>query len=37
LIDFNDAGQVRFAERFPLADREALGLHDAMTLARLLK
>jgi putative restriction endonuclease len=35
LIDFDDAGRIRFAVRFAPADRQALGLHEAMTLARL--
>jgi hypothetical protein len=35
LIDFNDAGQLRFAERFSTADRLATGLDDSMTLAKL--
>ena len=34
-IDFDDAGQIRFAERFSPADRLATGLDDAMTLAKL--
>ena len=35
LIDFDDAGQIRFAERFSPADRLATGLDDTMTLAKL--
>ena len=35
LIDFDDAGQIRFADRFSPADRLAAGLHDAMALAKL--
>ena len=35
LIDFDDAGQIRFAERFSPADRLAAGLDDAMALAKL--
>ena len=35
LIDFDDAGQIRFAERFAPADRLAAGLHDVMALAKL--
>ena len=35
LIDFDDAGQIRFAERFSPADRLATGLDDSMTLAKL--
>jgi putative restriction endonuclease len=35
LIDFDDAGQIRFAERFSPADRFATGLGDSMTLAKL--
>ena len=35
LIDFDDAGRIRFAERFSSTDRLAAGLHDAMALAKL--
>jgi putative restriction endonuclease len=35
LIDFDDAGQIRFADRFSPADRLATGLDDSMTLAKL--
>ena len=35
LIDFDDAGQIRFAEGFSPADRLATGLDDSMTLAKL--
>jgi hypothetical protein len=35
LIDFDDAGQIRFAERLSPADRLATGLDDSMTLAKL--
>jgi hypothetical protein len=35
LIDFDDAGQIRFAERFSPADRLATGLDDTMMLAKL--
>jgi hypothetical protein len=35
LIDFDDAGQTRFAARFSPADRLAAGLHDALALAKL--
>ena len=35
LIDFDDAGQIRFAERFLPADRLATGLDDLMKLAKL--
>ena len=35
LIDFDDAGQIRFAERFSPADRLAAGLDDSMSLAKL--
>ena len=35
LVDFDDAGQIRFAERFSPADRLAAGLYDAMALAKL--
>lgn len=35
LIDFDDAGQIRFAERFSPADRLATGLDDSMALAKL--
>jgi predicted restriction endonuclease len=34
-IDVDDAGQIRFAERFSPADRLAVGLHDTMALAKL--
>ena len=35
LIDFDDARQIRFAERFSPADRLATGLDDTMMLAKL--
>ena len=35
LIDFDDAGQIRFAERFLPADRLATGLDNSMKLAKL--
>ena len=35
LIDFDDAGQIRFAECFAPEDRLAAGLDDAMALAKL--
>jgi hypothetical protein len=35
LIIFDDAGQIRFAERFSPADRLAAGLDDTMALAKL--
>lgn len=35
LIDFDDTGLIQFSDPFTPADREALGLHGAMTLARL--
>ena len=35
LIDFDDAGQIRFAEGFSPADRLATGRDDSMTLAKL--
>jgi putative restriction endonuclease len=35
LIDFDDAGRMRFAERFSPPDRLAAGLDDSMSLAKL--
>jgi putative restriction endonuclease len=35
LIDFDDASQIRFAERFAPADRRAAGLTPGMALAKL--
>jgi putative restriction endonuclease len=37
LIDFTATGQILFADRFSPTDRQALGLHDDMTLTRLTR